>query len=102
MSNLQHFFYELPRNPVWPPNRVMLSGFPIDDPDTELHPSEFETTYRLDERSQQLIGQETITVHFTDLVEDVPETPIDKPPVEEPVPTPPPVPEVGQLLFDFE
>lgn len=94
MSNLLHFFYELPRNPVWPDqlNRVILSGFPTEDPDTELHPSEFETTYRLDERSQQLIGQETVTVPFTDLVEDAPETPIDKPP---------PVPEVGQLQFDF-
>lgn len=105
MSNLQYFFYELPGNPVGldEPNKVILSGFPIDDEPNANNPFRFEITYQLDERSRELIGQETVTVSFVDLVEDEIKTPIDKPPVKDSVPTPepPPVPELGQLHFDF-
>lgn len=103
MLNLQYFFYELPGNPVGldAPNKVILSGFPIDDEPNINNPFGFETTYWLDERSQQLIGQETATVSFVDLVEDE-IVPLDEPPVRKRKPAPkPPVPKFGQLQFDF-
>lgn len=106
MKNLIYFFYELPipASGLDEPNRVILSGFPIDTPlNPETDPFGFETTFRLDTRSQALIGKEIVTVPFIDFVEDAIETPIDTPPVEKPksVPKPPPVPEVGQLQFDW-
>lgn len=106
MKNLIYFFYELPipASGLDAPNRVILSGFPINTPpDPEMDPFGFETTFRLDKRSQALIGKEIVTVPFIDFVEDAIETPIDTPPVEksEPVPKPLPVPEVGQLQFDW-
>lgn len=106
MSNLIHFFYELPipASGLDAPNRVILSGFPIDTPpNPETDPFGFETTFRLDTRSRDLIGKEVVTVPFIDFVEDAIEAP-DKPPVEKlrPVPKPPPpVTEVEQLQFDF-
>ena len=103
MKNLIYFFYELPipTSGLDAPNRVILSGFPIDTPpNPEMDPFGFETTFRLDTRSQALIGKEIVTVPFIDFVED--EIPIDKPPVKRAKPTPPPpVPEVGQLQFDW-
>lgn len=105
MSNLHYFFYELPGNPVWPDglDRVILSGFPIDaEPNPEFNPFGFETTYQLDERSQKLIGQETVAVSFVDLVEDEIKIPINTPPAKVRKPTPkPPVPAFEQLQFDF-
>lgn len=106
MKNLIYFFYELPIPAAGldAPNRVILSGFPIDTPpNPEMDPFGFETTFRLDTRSQALIGKEIVTVPFIDFVEDAIETPIDTPLVEKPksVPKPPPVPEVGQLQFDW-
>ena len=105
MKNLIYFFYELPipTSGLDAPNRVILSGIPIDTPpNPEMDPFGFETTFRLDKRSQALIGKEIVTVPFIDFVEDAIETPIDTPPVEVRKPTlPPPVPEVGQLQFDW-
>lgn len=106
MKNLIYFFYELPipASGLDAPNRVILSGFPIDTPpNPEMDPFGFETTFRLDTRSQALIGKEIVTVPFIDFVEDAIETPIDTPPAvkPEPVPKPLPVPEVGQLQFDW-
>lgn len=107
MSNLIHFFYKLPipASGLDEPNRVILSGLPMNaTPNPETDPFGFETTFRLDTRSRDLIGKEIVTVPFIDFVEDAIEVPIDKPPVvkPEPVPKPLPVPEVGQLQFDFD
>lgn len=101
-SKLVHFFYELPGSPVWRDglNQVILSGVPLDAPDTELHPSQLETTYLLDERSQQLIGQKTLTVPFTDLVEDsVPLPPPKRKWGKKETPTPEAPVQFGQLYL---
>lgn len=101
MSNLHYFFYELPGNPVGldAPNKVILSGFPIDDEPNINNPFGFETTYQLDERSQALIGQETATVSFVDLVEDcVPLPPPKRKWMKKDKPKPV---QFGQLYFSF-
>ena len=102
MLNLQYFFYELPGNPVGldAPNKVILSGFPIDDePNPEFNPFGFEKTFQLDERSRKLIGQETATVSFVDLVEDsVPLPPPKRKWMKKEKPKPL---QFGQLYFSF-
>ena len=78
MSNLIYFFYELPipASGLDAPNRVILSGTPVDTPpNPETDPFGFETTFRLDPRSRDLIGKEIVTVPFIDFVEDAIEVP---------------------------
>ena len=113
MKNLVYFFYELPIPPAGldAPNQVILSGIPIDTPpNPAVDPFGFETTFRLDKRSQALIGKEIVTVPFIDFVEDAIEPPTPAPrretqPVSPPPRVaPPPVPEIRtaqQLQFDF-
>lgn len=115
MKNLIYFFYELPIPAAGldAPNRVILSGFPIDTPpNPEMDPFGFETTFRLDTRSQALIGKEIVTVPFIDFVEDAIEPPTPPRPrkkrTEKPVSrlpiVPRPVPDTSlaqQLQFDW-
>ena len=116
MKNLVYFFHELPIPPAGldEPNRVILSGIPIDTPpNPAVDPFGFETTFRLDTRSQALIGKEIVTAPFIDFVEDAIEVPTPPQPRREPTPqpvsppprvAPPPVPEMRtaeQLQLDF-
>ena len=115
MSNLIYFFYELPipASGLDDPNRVILSGTPVNmPPDLEADPFGFETTFRLDERSQALIGKKIVTVPFIDFVEDAIELPAPTRPrkkqTAKPLSRPPivprPVPDTSlaqQLQFDW-
>ena len=116
MANLVYFFYELPipASGLDAPNRVILSGTPVDTPpDPKTDPFGFETTFRLDPRSQALIGKEIVTVPFIDFVEDAIEVPAptrprkkrtEKPLGFRPKIVPRPVPDTSlaqQLQFDW-
>ena len=116
MKNLIYFFYELPIPAAGldDPNRVILSGTPMDTPpNPETDPFGFETTFRLDTRSQALIGKEIVTVPFIDFVEDAIEDPTPTRPRKKrtakplgfrPTIAPRPVPDTSlaqQLQFDW-
>ena len=92
MPTLAYFFYELPHNTgLDSPDTLILSGYRIKGTPRDIYPFGFANTYRLDDRSQALIGQETVTVPDTDLVEDAPAG----------NPDPVPVADDSQLCFDF-
>ena len=100
MSKLTYFFYSPSDAEITPegPEQFVLAGFPIEsESETEYDPFGFELTFRLDPRSQQVSGLETVTIPFTDLIED---SPMDAPAADEPVP--PAAHAAEQLQFDLD
>ena len=72
MSQLEYFFYELPHNPypLDDPDMLILSGHRTNVSVLNIYPFGFAATYQLDERSQQLIGEKSVTVQDVELVQD--------------------------------
>ena len=72
MQHLEYFLYELPHNP-YPgddPDMLILSGHRKNVSVQNVYPFGFAATYQLDERSQQLIGEKSVTVQDVELVQD--------------------------------
>ena len=93
MSTLEYFFYELPHKPQFEDDYhyLILSGYRTNVRVFDVYPFGFAASYLLDERSQALIGEKSVTVNDVELLHDE----IGAYQIKEPDLTP-------QLSFDFD
>ena len=90
MPTLAYFFYELPHNTgLDAPDTLILSGYRIKGTPRDVYPFGIANTYRLDDRSQALIGQKNRPRHRSRRERTAGD------------PDPVPVVDDSQLCFDF-
>ena len=76
--NVEFAFIECPTR-LDPERAFVVSGHRLTSKKLDVFPFEFGVSLFLDERSQKLLGMETVTVSETELVTDCPDIPVELP-----------------------